>query len=222
GNGTAGLEIIEDLPDVDTVIIPYGGGGLSAGITSAIKNVKPDTRVYASEVETAAPFQASLEAGRAVSVERVPTFVDGIGGSSVLEEMWPLTSSLLDGSHAHQIDEVAQTDEAHGLVRSQRPMVERHQQRQHHREQREAQKTDKVRRQEGRRRWPVPIKGGTCWITHEPTPQRHSLDPCRRSPGGELTSAESAAATRSSSTFAIDTDTRRWLHRVHGRHGRPR
>ena len=106
GNGTAGLEIIEDLPDVDTVIIPYGGGGLSAGITSAIKNVKPDTRVYASEVETAAPFQASLEAGRAVSVERVPTFVDGIGGSSVLEEMWPLTSSLLDGSHVVSIPEI--------------------------------------------------------------------------------------------------------------------
>ena len=78
----------------------------SAGITSAIKNVKPDTRVYASEVETAAPFQASLEAGRAVSVERVPTFVDGIGGSSVLEEMWPLTSSLLDGSHVVSISEI--------------------------------------------------------------------------------------------------------------------
>jgi threonine dehydratase len=106
GNGTAGLEIVEDLPDVDTVVIPYGGGGLSAGIASAIKSIKPDTRVYASEVETAAPFQASLTAGRAVSVDRVPTFVDGIGGSSVLEEMWPLTSSLLDGSHVVSIVEI--------------------------------------------------------------------------------------------------------------------
>ena len=56
GNGTIGLEILEDLPDVDAVIIPYGGGGLSAGIASAIRALKPATRIYAVEVATAAPL----------------------------------------------------------------------------------------------------------------------------------------------------------------------
>jgi threonine dehydratase len=98
GNGTTGLEILEDLPEVDTIVVPYGGGGLSSGIASAVKAIKPSVRVFAAEVDVAAPFRASLDAGRPVAVERIPTFVDGIGGKSVLEEMWPLVTSLLDGS----------------------------------------------------------------------------------------------------------------------------
>ena len=84
GNGTIGLEILEDLPEVDVVIIPYGGGGLSSGIASALRALKPDTRVYAVEVETAAPLAASLAAGRPVAVDYQASFVDGIGGASVL------------------------------------------------------------------------------------------------------------------------------------------
>ena len=106
GNGTIGLEILEDLPDVDTVVIPYGGGGLSGGIASAIRALKPDTRVYAVEVETAAPLAASLRAGRPVEVEYTPSFVDGIGGKSVLPEMWDLVRLLLDGSLVVSLDEV--------------------------------------------------------------------------------------------------------------------
>jgi len=106
GNGTIGLEILEDLPEVDTVIVPYGGGGLSCGIASAIRAKTDTVRIFASEVETAAPLAASLEAGRPVSVERRPTFVDGIGGGSVLEEMWPLASSLLDGSLVTSLEEI--------------------------------------------------------------------------------------------------------------------
>ena len=98
GNGTIGLEILEDLPDVDAVVVPYGGGGLSCGIASAVKALKPDTLVFACEVETAAPFAASLREGSAQEIDRVQTFVDGIGGKSVLPEMWPLASTLLDGS----------------------------------------------------------------------------------------------------------------------------
>lgn len=98
GNGTVGLEILEDLPDVDTVLVPYGGGGLSCGIASAVKALKPDTKVFACEVETAAPFRASLERGEPTAVDRIQTFIDGIGGKSVLEEMWPLARTLLDGS----------------------------------------------------------------------------------------------------------------------------
>ncbi len=107
GNGTIGLEILEDLPDVDTVIIPYGGGGLSSGIAAAIRALKPDTKVVACEVETAAPLAASLAAGEPTEVSYTPSFVDGIGSKSVLVEMWPLVSRLLDGSVVMSLAEVA-------------------------------------------------------------------------------------------------------------------
>ncbi|MDE2856975.1 MAG: pyridoxal-phosphate dependent enzyme [Chloroflexota bacterium] len=106
GNGTIGLEILEDLPDVDAVIIPYGGGGLSSGIASALRARKPETRVYTVEVETAAPLAASLAAGRPVAVDYQASFVDGIGGASVLPEIWELVSGLLDGSLVVTLDEV--------------------------------------------------------------------------------------------------------------------
>jgi threonine dehydratase len=108
GNGTIGVEIVEDLPDVAAVFVPYGGGGLSCGIASAIKALRPEVRVFATEVETAAPFAASLEAGFPVSIERTPSFVDGIGSSSVLDEMWPLASGLLNGSHVVTIEETCE------------------------------------------------------------------------------------------------------------------
>lgn len=107
GNGTAGLEIVEDLPDVDAIVVPYGGGGLSCGIASAVRAVRAATRVYAAEVETAAPLAASLAAGLPVGVEYTPSFVDGIGGRSVLAEMWPLASTLLGGSIVVGLWEVA-------------------------------------------------------------------------------------------------------------------
>ncbi|NNF12727.1 MAG: pyridoxal-phosphate dependent enzyme [Gemmatimonadetes bacterium] len=106
GNGTVALEILEDLPDFDAVFVPYGGGGLSCGIASALAEKAPGVPVHAVEVETSAPFIASLEAGRAVSVDRTPSFVDGIGGSSVLEEMWPLAESLLAGSKVVSLEAV--------------------------------------------------------------------------------------------------------------------
>lgn len=108
GNGTAGLEIAEDLAEVDAVIVPYGGGGLSCGIASALGVARPGVPVYASEVATAAPLQASLAAGRPLTIESTPSFVDGIGGRSVLAEMWPLAASLLKGSIVVELDEVAQ------------------------------------------------------------------------------------------------------------------
>ncbi|MGH2555900.1 MAG: threonine ammonia-lyase [Actinomycetota bacterium] len=107
GNGTIGLEILEDLPDVDAVIVPYGGGGLSCGIASALRAVRPEAKVFASEVETAAPLAASLEAGRPVEVPYTPSFVDGIGAKVLLEEMWPLASSVLAGSLVASLEETA-------------------------------------------------------------------------------------------------------------------
>ena len=107
GNGTIGLEIFEDLPEVDTVLAPYGGGGLSCGIASALRALKPEVNVYACEVETAAPLAASLAQGKPVEADHTPSFVDGIGGKSVLEEMWPLASTLLTDSLVTSLDRVA-------------------------------------------------------------------------------------------------------------------
>lgn len=107
GNGTIGLEILEDLPDVDSIVVPYGGGGLSSGIASAIKALRSGCRVFASEVETAAPLAPSLKAGEPVTVSYTASFVDGIWGSSVLPAMWPIVSALLDGSIVVSLREVA-------------------------------------------------------------------------------------------------------------------
>jgi len=106
GNGTLGLEILSELPDVDSIIVPYGGGGLACGIGSVVKELRPSTQVFAAEVETASPFAASLSADEAIRVERTPTFIDGIGGNSVLPEIWPLASSLLSGSIVVSVKQV--------------------------------------------------------------------------------------------------------------------
>jgi len=107
GNGTVGLEILEDLPDVDTVIVPYGGGGLISGIGTAIKTIKPGVKVFASEVETAAPLAPSLASGEPVKVEYIPSFVDGMGSAGLLTEMWPLVSKLVDGSIVLSLKQIA-------------------------------------------------------------------------------------------------------------------
>jgi len=106
GNGTVGLEILEELPTVDAIVVPFGGGGLSSGIASAAKALKPDIRVYAAEVDTAAPFSASLRAGRPAEIDRKATFVDGIGGKGMLPEMWSLASNVLDGSIVVTVEEI--------------------------------------------------------------------------------------------------------------------
>ncbi|KNC75510.1 hypothetical protein SARC_11965, partial [Sphaeroforma arctica JP610] len=98
GNGTIGLEILEDLPDVDAVVIPFGGGGLSSSIASVVRALNPATRLYGAEVETAPPLKASLDANSPREVDYTPSFVDGIGGKSVLEEIWSRVSVLLDDS----------------------------------------------------------------------------------------------------------------------------
>ena len=108
GNGTIGLEILEDLPEVNAVIVPYGGGGLISGIATAIKSLKPGVKIYASEVETAAPLAPSLEAGMPVKVEYTPSFVDGMGSANVLPEMWPLVSTLVDKSIVLSLKQIAE------------------------------------------------------------------------------------------------------------------
>ena len=107
GNGTAGLEIVEDLPDVDVIVAPLGGGGLLAGVSAAVRGLRPGVRVFAAEPETAAPLAVSLAANQPMRFDGwKASFVDGAGGKSVLATMWPLLSTL-SGSIVVSLDEVA-------------------------------------------------------------------------------------------------------------------
>jgi threonine dehydratase len=107
GNGTIGLELIEDLADVDAVVVPWGGGGLACGIAAVVKALRPQVRVYAAEVETGAPLAASLKAGTAQVVDYQRSFVDGIGSKMVFPAMLAEAQRLLDGSIVSTLEEVA-------------------------------------------------------------------------------------------------------------------
>ncbi len=107
GNATIALEILEDLPDVKAIVVPFGGGGLSCGIAAAVQALAPHVPVYACEAETAAPLAASLAAGEIVRVNYTASFVDGMGSPFVLPPMWPLVRRLLAGSLVVSVSEVA-------------------------------------------------------------------------------------------------------------------
>jgi threonine dehydratase len=107
GNGTIGLEIIDDLPNPDAVVIPYGGGGLTVGIASAMRALKPDIRVYTAEPATGAALAAALPAGEPVDVDYTASFVDGAGSRRVLDSMWPRVRPLVDDALAVPIADAA-------------------------------------------------------------------------------------------------------------------
>ena len=107
GNGTIGLEILEDLPDPDAVVIPYGGGGLTVGIASAIRAHRPQTKIYTAEPATGAALSAALSAGEPVDVEYSPSFVDGSGSRRVLDSMWPRVAPLVDDAFAIPVADAA-------------------------------------------------------------------------------------------------------------------
>ncbi|MEO6236566.1 MAG: pyridoxal-phosphate dependent enzyme [Vicinamibacterales bacterium] len=108
GNGTAGLEIVEDLPDVDAVVAAVGGGGLLAGVGVALRALRPEASIYAAEPATAAPLKRSMDAGRACRFDEwEPSFVDGAGGKSVLETMWPLLRDYVRESIVVSLDDAA-------------------------------------------------------------------------------------------------------------------
>lgn len=107
GNGTIGLELAEELPGIETVLVPWGGGGLATGIASALAALSPETRVLACEPETAAPLAASLAAGDRVECEYTPSFVDGAGGRGVLGPMWEHACALLAGARVVSLDATA-------------------------------------------------------------------------------------------------------------------
>lgn len=107
GNGTIALEILEDLPDVDAIVIPWGGGGLTCGIASAIRALSVQCKIFAAEVVTAAPLAASLAAGAPQDVDYKISFVDGIGARSVFPQMFERARMLIDGSLVAALDAVA-------------------------------------------------------------------------------------------------------------------
>jgi len=107
GNGTIGLELVEDLPELDAVVVPWGGGGLTTGIASAVKALRPNTRVVTAEPATAAPLAASLAAGAPTEIDYRPSFVDGAGGRALLPTMWDRARELVDDAVAVSLDEVA-------------------------------------------------------------------------------------------------------------------
>ena len=107
GNGTIGLEIVEDVPEVDRVLVPFGGGGLSVGIASAVKALRPETEVSAVEPETGAALTAAFARGEPCPVEYRASFVDGSGAPQVLPAMWSRANGLLDGACAVSLDATA-------------------------------------------------------------------------------------------------------------------
>ena len=108
GNGTIGLELCEDLAEFDEVVIPWGGGGLTTGIASAVKALRPGVRIVTAEPETAAPLAASLRAGEPTGIDFTPSFVDGAGGRALLPTMWEHARGLVDEAVAVPLDDVAE------------------------------------------------------------------------------------------------------------------
>jgi threonine dehydratase len=122
GNGTIALELARQLPECEEIFVPVGGGGLLCGIALGMRALGLKPRIIACEVETAAPLRASFDAGRAVAIERTPSFVDGIGGQSVFEEMWPLFQRLVDDIVVVSLEDVRKAME--GLCRHNRVVAE--------------------------------------------------------------------------------------------------
>ncbi|MCC7126269.1 MAG: threonine/serine dehydratase [Acidobacteria bacterium] len=108
GNATCALEILEDLPAVDTVVTAIGGGGLLSGIGSVMRQMKPGVRIIAAEPETAAPLEAALRRDAPGYFDGwTASFVDGAGGKSVLPTMWPLLRDVVDASIVVSLADVA-------------------------------------------------------------------------------------------------------------------
>jgi threonine dehydratase len=107
GNGTIGLELCEELDSFDAVVVPWGGGGLTTGIASAVKALRPGVRVVTAEPETAAPLAASLAVGAPAEIDYTTSFVDGAGGRALLPSMWEHARDLVDSALAVPLADAA-------------------------------------------------------------------------------------------------------------------
>jgi threonine dehydratase len=120
GNGTIGLEVVEDGSAFDSVVIPWGGGGLTTGIASAVKALRPDVRVVTAEPDTAAPLAAAFAAGEPSEIAFTATWIDGAGGRALLPGMWERARELVDEAVALPLSEV---EEAVRLLASRAKVV---------------------------------------------------------------------------------------------------
>src|ERR1700722_5213618 len=107
GDGTIGLEILQQSPDIEAILIPFGGGGLACGIACAVRVLKPDVKIIACELASAHPLEAAFAAGAPAETPHAPGFVSGVGFGTVLPEMWPLARSLIDQVITVSLTEVA-------------------------------------------------------------------------------------------------------------------
>ena len=107
GNGTVGLEILEDLAQLDAVFVPFGGGGLACGIASAVRVLRPGVKIIACELDTAHPLKSAMRAGHPVKGPYDPGFVSGVGFGSVLEESWQLARQMIDAVMTVSLQEVS-------------------------------------------------------------------------------------------------------------------
>jgi threonine dehydratase len=107
GGGTVALEILEQMPDVEAILVPFGGGGLACGTACAVRALRPDVKVIACELQSAQPLSAALHAGRIVTTPCEAGFVSGVGFGSVLPEMWPMLNRMVDGTITVSLEEVA-------------------------------------------------------------------------------------------------------------------
>jgi len=107
GDATIGLEILAQAPDIEAILIPFGGGGLSCGIACAVRAIRPEVKIIACELTSAHPVKAAFAAGAPTETPHEPGFVSGVGVGSVLPEMWPLVKSMIDGVITVSLSEVA-------------------------------------------------------------------------------------------------------------------
>jgi len=107
GDATIGLEILAQAPGIEAILIPFGGGGLACGIACAVRALKPDVKIIACELTSAHPLKAAFDAGEPTETSHAPGFVSGVGVGSVLPEMWPLVSTLIDDVITVSLAEVA-------------------------------------------------------------------------------------------------------------------
>jgi len=107
GDATIGLEILAQWPDIEAILIPFGGGGLSCGIACAVRAIRPGVKIIACELASAHPVKAAFDAGFPIETPHEPGFVSGVGFGSVLPEMWPLVKTTIDGVITVSLPEVA-------------------------------------------------------------------------------------------------------------------
>jgi threonine dehydratase len=107
GNATIAAEILEELPGCDAVVVPFGGGGLVCGIGSVMRRLRPMARIIVAESEAAQPAAAALRHGAPVTVPHRQSFVDGMGSTTVLAEMWPLLRAVADQSQCASFAQIA-------------------------------------------------------------------------------------------------------------------